>query len=305
MYIWKLRDVVAAEGSPAEMIVKAKRASLSALWVKVADGTSHYANVRDDVARDFRELIRLAHDNGIEIWGWQVPHCASTAIAKKEAKLLGDLVEAFGLDGMIMDAEGTSAYFHGDVRQRRLTALRCGKLRTISENRLECPATTFRKISTAGCPSSTRSPGRRPIQLPANLLWRQSQRHPPRRSCGHGQCTFDDSVRPGRRGLYRDRRRRLRFGVGLRRARPGIHSAVQRPELPGLLILALGRSPDDIVGGVEHRSSLTSPADRSTGRETISFRTIGRRVISRPLRVSPPCGNTLCRSHRNIRGRVG
>jgi hypothetical protein len=115
MYIWKLRDVVAAEGSPAEMIVKAKRASLSALWVKVADGTSHYSNVRDDVARDFKELIRLAHDNGIEIWGWQVPHCATAAVAKKEAKLLGDLVEAFELDGMIMDAEGTSAYFHGDL----------------------------------------------------------------------------------------------------------------------------------------------------------------------------------------------
>src|SRR5256885_7389350 len=114
MYIWKLRDVVAAEGSPAEMIVKAKRASLSALWVKVADGTSHYANVRDDVARDFKELIRLAHDNGIEIWGWQVPHCATTAVAKKEAKLLGDLTDEFELDGMIMDAEGTSAYFHGD-----------------------------------------------------------------------------------------------------------------------------------------------------------------------------------------------
>jgi len=119
MYIWKLRDVVAAEGSPAEMIVKAKRASLSALWVKVADGTSHYANVRDDVARDFKELIRLAHDNGIEIWGWQVPHCATIAVAKKEAKLLGDLAEAFELDGMIMDAEGTSAYFHGDLAEAK------------------------------------------------------------------------------------------------------------------------------------------------------------------------------------------
>src|SRR5882672_1606560 len=106
MYIWKLREVVAAEGSPAEIIAKAKRASLSALWVKVADGTSRYANVGELVAPDLQELIRLAHDNGIEIWGWQVPHCATTAVAKKEAKLLGDLVEEFELDGMIMDAEG-------------------------------------------------------------------------------------------------------------------------------------------------------------------------------------------------------
>jgi len=67
MYIWKLREVVAAEGSPAEIIAKAKRASLSALWVKVADGTSRYANVGELVAPDLQELIRLAHDNGIEI----------------------------------------------------------------------------------------------------------------------------------------------------------------------------------------------------------------------------------------------
>ena len=56
MYIWKLREVVAAEGSPAEMIAKAKRASLSALWVKVADGTSRYANVGASVAVSYTHL---------------------------------------------------------------------------------------------------------------------------------------------------------------------------------------------------------------------------------------------------------
>ena len=135
MYIWKLRDVVAAEGGPAKIITKAKRASLSSLWVKVADGTSRYANVGDQVAPDFQELIRLAHDNGIEIWGWQVPHCSTTAIAKKEAKLLGDLVEEFELDGMIMDAEGTSAYFHGDVAEAKAYG---AAMREIADN-LEKP----------------------------------------------------------------------------------------------------------------------------------------------------------------------
>ena len=71
------------------------------------------------MAPDFKELIRLAHDNGIEIWGWQVPHCATTAVAKREAKLLGDLAEEFELDGMIMDAEGTSAYFHGGLAEAK------------------------------------------------------------------------------------------------------------------------------------------------------------------------------------------
>lgn len=32
---------------------------------------------------------------------------------------MGDLVEEFGLDGMIMDAEGTSAYFHGGLAEAK------------------------------------------------------------------------------------------------------------------------------------------------------------------------------------------
>lgn len=119
MYIWKLREVLAAEGSAEQMISKAKRASISALWVKVADGTSRYANVEGNTASKFKDLIAQAHNNNIEIWGWQVPHCATTAIAKKEAKLLGDLVAEFGLDGMIMDAEGTSAFFHGGLPEAK------------------------------------------------------------------------------------------------------------------------------------------------------------------------------------------
>ena len=202
MYIWKLREVVAAEGSPAEMIAKAKRASLSALWVKVADGTSRYANV-EQCGAGLQGMIRLAQDNAIEIWGWQVPHCATTAIAKREAKLLGDLAEEFELDGMIMDAEGTSAYFQGGWRKRKLMARRCGKSLIGSKSRLEYPATTFRKISTAGCRNSTRSP-KGAYQLPANLLWRQSERHQPGRPRGERQRAFDDPVRPRRRGLHRD-----------------------------------------------------------------------------------------------------
>jgi hypothetical protein len=119
MYIWKLWEVVAAEGSPAQIISKAQQASISALWVKVADGTSPFANVGGSVAADFQDLITRAHAANIEIWGWQVPHCGSVAIAKKEAKLLGDLAKQFGLDGMIMDAEGTSIYFHGDVPEAK------------------------------------------------------------------------------------------------------------------------------------------------------------------------------------------
>jgi hypothetical protein len=119
MYIWKLWEVVQAEGSPERIIAKAQQASISTLWVKVADGTSPFRNVGDEVRPDFEDLIAGAHRNDIEIWGWQVPHCDTVTIAKKEAKVFGDLVEKFGLDGLIMDAEGTSAYFHGDLAEAK------------------------------------------------------------------------------------------------------------------------------------------------------------------------------------------
>ena len=50
MYVWKLWEVVAAEGSPERIIVKAKQACISATWVKVADGMSHFRDVGNEVA---------------------------------------------------------------------------------------------------------------------------------------------------------------------------------------------------------------------------------------------------------------
>ncbi|RYH15478.1 MAG: hypothetical protein EON54_28715, partial [Alcaligenaceae bacterium] len=119
IYIWKLAEVLNAEGSAHKVIEKAALAKISALWVKVADGNSPYANVGAAIAPDFKALITAAHAAGIEVWGWQVPHCATATIAKKEAKLLGDLTTAFQLDGMIMDAEGTSAFFHGGLAEAK------------------------------------------------------------------------------------------------------------------------------------------------------------------------------------------
>jgi hypothetical protein len=50
MYIWKLREVVAAEGSPAEMIAKAKASQSFSAVGESCDGTSRYANVETSVA---------------------------------------------------------------------------------------------------------------------------------------------------------------------------------------------------------------------------------------------------------------
>ncbi len=141
MYIWKLWEVVSAEGSPERIIAKAQQANISALWVKVADGTSAYRNVGPEVAPQLQDLVARAHVGHIEVWGWQVPRCDLVTVAKKEAKLLGDLVEQFELDGLIMDAEGTAAFFHGGLPEAkaygaamRATADRLGKPLGISSN---------------------------------------------------------------------------------------------------------------------------------------------------------------------------
>lgn len=122
IYIWKLPEILIAEGGPQQIVEKAARANISALWVKVADGDSPYRNVSNAVAPDFREIIKLARVRKIKVWGWQVPHCATVQKARREAKVFGDIAGAFGLDGLIMDAEGTSDYFHGGIKEAKTYA---------------------------------------------------------------------------------------------------------------------------------------------------------------------------------------
>jgi hypothetical protein len=114
MYIWKLAPVIAAEGGVVAVVAKAKRAKLSALWVKIAEGTSPYANTVDGVGADLSKLIQKCHAEGIEVWGWHVPHCADATAAGNEAAAVKALATRFGLDGLIMDAEGGPEFFQGD-----------------------------------------------------------------------------------------------------------------------------------------------------------------------------------------------
>jgi hypothetical protein len=117
MYIWKLAPVIDAEGTINNLVDKAKRAKLSAIWVKVADGASPYANVTGAMAAKMTALVTRAHAKGLEVWGWQVPHCATVATAKAEATAFGNLVQQYNLDGLIMDAEGGSDFFHGQLAE--------------------------------------------------------------------------------------------------------------------------------------------------------------------------------------------
>ena len=117
MYVWKLKQVIDAEGSVQRVVDKARRAQLSALWVKIAEGTAAYQNVTGAMAARFQTLVTRCHAAGIEVWGWHVPHCPTVAVAAAEAANVGNLAATFGIDGLIMDAEAGSAFFQGDVTE--------------------------------------------------------------------------------------------------------------------------------------------------------------------------------------------
>lgn len=112
IYIWKLGPVVAAEGSVTKVVEKARRARISALWVKIADGGSPYTNVTVD-GRAFAELIARCADKGIEVHGWHVPHCTDKATVGREVAAVAGVLEKLPLAGLIMDAEGGGAFFQG------------------------------------------------------------------------------------------------------------------------------------------------------------------------------------------------
>lgn len=113
IYIWKLQNVIAAEGSVAKVVEKAKRARLGALWVKLGDGRTAGPNVSGTTAARFDELGNRCRSNGIELWGWHVPHCADMDRATAEAKMIETVTANHKVDGLIMDAEGGGEYFQG------------------------------------------------------------------------------------------------------------------------------------------------------------------------------------------------
>jgi hypothetical protein len=116
MYVWKLGPVFSAEGTVANVVEKARRAKLSSLWIKVAEGNSGYSqNLSGQTGEKFRQLITRCHDRGIQVWGWHVPRCPTEARARDEARTFADIVGDLGLDGLIMDAEGGEGFFLGDV----------------------------------------------------------------------------------------------------------------------------------------------------------------------------------------------
>lgn len=117
MYIWQVPPILAAEGGATRVIDKARRASISALWIKIADGRSVFSNLNATNRPATEDLINRAKARGIEVWGWHVPRCATVAIAQTEANLVRQLAQQLNLDGLIMDAEGGAGFFQGGTAE--------------------------------------------------------------------------------------------------------------------------------------------------------------------------------------------
>ncbi len=62
------QQIIDAEGTVQRVVDKARRARLSAIWVKIADGASAYSNVTGGMAANFTNLVSRCHAVGIEVW---------------------------------------------------------------------------------------------------------------------------------------------------------------------------------------------------------------------------------------------
>jgi hypothetical protein len=96
-------------------IKKAKKAKLSSVWIKVAEGASEYSNITGTMEAQFRELRQKLEDEGIGVWGWHVPFCKTNNDAKAEAKLVSRIAQDFDLNGVLMDAESEAVFFKGNA----------------------------------------------------------------------------------------------------------------------------------------------------------------------------------------------
>jgi len=123
MFIWKLKPILTAEIDIPTFVKKSKKARLSSVWIKVADGEVAYENIRDSMAATFKSVRDALAAERIGIWGWHVPHGLDTPTAAKEAKLVAKIARRFGLAGILMDAEAEANFFRGTEAEASLYRL--------------------------------------------------------------------------------------------------------------------------------------------------------------------------------------
>ena len=117
MFIWRLTPVVKAEMDIPTFVRKARKADLSGVWIKIADGARPFDNVQPKQLALFKEVRDALRKAGIAVWGWQVPHGETAAHAREEAAVAAQLASELKLDGVLMDAEGGAGYFKGGAAE--------------------------------------------------------------------------------------------------------------------------------------------------------------------------------------------
>lgn len=85
MYILKLKPVLVAEMGIKNFVQKAKKAKLSGVWIKVAEGRNPYTNVRGEMESQFHEVVQSLNDHGIDVWGSHVPQAATVDAGREES----------------------------------------------------------------------------------------------------------------------------------------------------------------------------------------------------------------------------
>lgn len=63
----------------------------------------------------FKDIVAELGREEIDVWGWHVPHAATSEDAKHEAQLVAGIAKEFGLSGILMDAEAGDNFFKGNA----------------------------------------------------------------------------------------------------------------------------------------------------------------------------------------------
>jgi len=125
-FIWKIRDCEG--GNPQEIAAVAKRAGLSHVLFKIADGMNH-SNVDSSTGIDYATpLVKELKSAGIQAWGW---HYVYGNDPDGEAWTGGRRARALGLDGYVIDAEMEFKKSGMDAAARRYVSDLRGYLGTI------------------------------------------------------------------------------------------------------------------------------------------------------------------------------
>ncbi len=99
-YIWKVKNC--ENGDPIRIVDLAKKANLTHVLVKVADGAFPY-NIDNDSGFDYaRSIIRKLQNANISVWGW---HYIYGTYPNQEAEIAVKRTFELGLDGFVVDAE--------------------------------------------------------------------------------------------------------------------------------------------------------------------------------------------------------